>query len=162
MVPRFLKLSVVSVRIVAPSFMMHSFGMNQRMVVLKTSELYCVGSKEYRVTAIGPSTAEIAPPGYYLLFVVHAGIPSSAALRDFVPLFKVLHSQSELDGAFSLDLSFFLYCCFNSRALLLWKQTFGCMHAHQLNYTASFCASSQGMPEICMISTLDNVENSHR
>ncbi|CAL5379312.1 unnamed protein product [Camellia sinensis] len=74
---RFLKLNVVSVRIVAPSFTTHSFGMNQRMVVLKTSELYCVGSEEYRVTAIGPSTAEIAPPGYYLLFVVHAGIPSS-------------------------------------------------------------------------------------
>ncbi|CAL5379570.1 unnamed protein product [Camellia sinensis] len=76
-VPRFLKLSVVSVRIVAPSFTTHSFGMNQRMVVLKTSELYRVRSEEYRVTAIGPSTAEIAPPGYYLLFVVHAGIPSS-------------------------------------------------------------------------------------
>ncbi|CAL5379188.1 unnamed protein product [Camellia sinensis] len=74
---RFLKLSVVSVRIVAPSFTTHSFGMNQRMVVLKTSELYCVGSEEYGVTAIGPSTAEIAPPGYCLLFVVHAGIPSS-------------------------------------------------------------------------------------
>ncbi|KAL7234688.1 hypothetical protein ACSBR1_018187 [Camellia fascicularis] len=74
---RFLKLSVVSVRIVAPSFTTHSFGMNQRMVVLKTSELYCVRSEEYRVTAIGPSTAEIAPPRYYLLFVVHAGIPSS-------------------------------------------------------------------------------------
>ncbi|KAL7204956.1 hypothetical protein ACSBR2_017974 [Camellia fascicularis] len=80
-VPRFLKLSVVSVRIVAPSFMTHSFGMNQRMVVLKTSELYCVGSEEYRVIAIGPSTAEIAPPGYHLLFVVHAGIPSSGIAR---------------------------------------------------------------------------------
>ncbi|GFZ02845.1 glyoxal oxidase-related protein [Actinidia rufa] len=29
------------------------------------------------VTAVGPSTAEIAPPGYYMLFVVHAGVPSS-------------------------------------------------------------------------------------
>ncbi|CAL5330428.1 unnamed protein product [Camellia sinensis] len=28
---------------------------------------------------------------------------------------QVLHSQSKLDGAFSLDLSFFLYCCFDSR-----------------------------------------------
>ncbi|GMP40825.1 hypothetical protein CsSME_00011130 [Camellia sinensis var. sinensis] len=32
-----------------------------------------------------------------------------------------------------LDLSFFLYCCFDSSALLLWKQTLGCMHAHRLN-----------------------------
>ncbi|XP_028119082.1 uncharacterized protein LOC114316592 [Camellia sinensis] len=61
-----------------------------------------------------------------------------------IKIYSVLHSQSELDTAFSLDLSFFLYCCFNSSALLLWKQTLGCMHAHHLNCTASLCASSQG------------------
>ncbi|KAL3631734.1 hypothetical protein CASFOL_024718 [Castilleja foliolosa] len=76
-VSRFLRNSAVSVRIVAPSFNTHSFSMNQRMVVLKGDQVSCVGSEHYRVSSYGPSTAEIAPPGYYLLFVVHSGIPSS-------------------------------------------------------------------------------------
>ncbi|KAI3455080.1 hypothetical protein Pfo_011743 [Paulownia fortunei] len=76
-VPEFLRMSVVSVRIVAPSFNTHSFSMNQRMVVLKWVQASCIGSNTYRVAAFGPSTPEIAPPGYYLLFLVHAGIPSS-------------------------------------------------------------------------------------
>jgi len=29
------------------------------------------------LSVVGPSSAEIAPPGYYLLYVVHSGIPSS-------------------------------------------------------------------------------------
>ncbi|KAK6148037.1 hypothetical protein DH2020_018949 [Rehmannia glutinosa] len=76
-VSNFLKMSVVSVRIIAPSFNTHSFSMNQRMVVLKRVEVSRVGSDDYLVTAFAPSMAEIAPPGYYLLFLVHAGIPSS-------------------------------------------------------------------------------------
>ncbi|GFQ04049.1 galactose oxidase [Phtheirospermum japonicum] len=76
-VSRSLRISAVSVRIVAPSFNTHSFSMNQRMVVLKGAQVSCVGSDDYRVFAYAPSTAEIAPPGYYLLFVVHSGIPSS-------------------------------------------------------------------------------------
>ncbi|KAI8025592.1 putative disease resistance RPP13-like protein 1 [Camellia lanceoleosa] len=43
----------------------------------------------------------------------------------------------------------------SARTLLLWKQTLGCMHAPHLNCIASFCASSQGTPEICLMSTLD-------
>lgn len=77
-VPHFLRKGVVSVRIVAPSFTTHSFSMNQRMVVLKGAAIDAVSSNTYRFTAFGPSTKEIAPPGYYLLFIVHASIPSSA------------------------------------------------------------------------------------
>ncbi|KAK9052699.1 hypothetical protein SSX86_029329 [Deinandra increscens subsp. villosa] len=78
---KFLKLSRVTVRLIAPSFTTHSLGMNQRMVVLK--EVRNVTSVEgsfiktyYRIEVAGPSTAEIAPPGYYLLYLIHAGIPS--------------------------------------------------------------------------------------
>ncbi|XP_011073112.1 aldehyde oxidase GLOX [Sesamum indicum] len=76
-VQRFVKTSAVSVRIVAPSFNTHSFSMNQRMVVLKGARVSRVGPNVYRVAASGPSKPEIAPPGYYLLFLLHAGIPSS-------------------------------------------------------------------------------------
>ncbi|KAG6646424.1 aldehyde oxidase GLOX [Carya illinoinensis] len=76
-VPDYLTDKVLSVRIIAPSFTTHSFSMNQRMVVLKLMEVCRLTSDTYDVTVMGPSTAEIAPPGYYMLFVVHAGIPSS-------------------------------------------------------------------------------------
>ncbi|KAG8379477.1 hypothetical protein BUALT_Bualt07G0092600 [Buddleja alternifolia] len=79
-VNKFLKMGVVSVRIVAPSFNTHSFSMNQRMVVLKAGQVSGMGYNKYRVSAFGPSTREIAPPGYYLLFIVHAGVPSSGIL----------------------------------------------------------------------------------
>ncbi|XP_050114606.1 aldehyde oxidase GLOX [Malus sylvestris] len=79
LVPEFLSVRVLSARLVAPSFTTHSFAMNQRMVVLKLIGVTHVAAGTYRVSLVGPSTAEIAPPGYYLLFVVHADIPSSAA-----------------------------------------------------------------------------------
>ncbi|OIW17523.1 hypothetical protein TanjilG_22635 [Lupinus angustifolius] len=76
-VTRYTSASEVSVRIIAPSFTTHSFGMNQRMVVLKMVGVTQVNVDTYYATIVGPSTAQIAPPGYYMLFVVHAGIPSS-------------------------------------------------------------------------------------
>ncbi|KZV54240.1 Glyoxal oxidase-related protein [Dorcoceras hygrometricum] len=77
-VPTFLGMSSVSVRLIAPSFNTHSFSMNQRMVVLKVVRVSGIGTNFYGVVGLGPSTREIAPPGYYMLFVVHAYIPSSA------------------------------------------------------------------------------------
>ncbi|XP_060171037.1 aldehyde oxidase GLOX-like [Lycium barbarum] len=76
-VSRFLRMGIVSLRLIAPSFTTHSFSMNQRMVVLKRVAVLTLSANTYRLTAFGPSTKEIAPPGYYLLFVVHFGIPSS-------------------------------------------------------------------------------------
>ncbi|XP_051134950.1 aldehyde oxidase GLOX [Andrographis paniculata] len=73
----FLKMAVVTVRIVAPAFNTHAFSMNQRMVVLKVARVSWMRENVYCVSAVGPSTAEVAPPGYYLLFVVHGGIPGA-------------------------------------------------------------------------------------
>ncbi|KAK4793882.1 hypothetical protein SAY86_011876 [Trapa natans] len=75
-VPQYLTADVLSLSIIAPSFTTHSFSMNQRMVVLKLVGLLPLSPDTYILTALGPSTVDIAPPGYYLLFLVHAGIPS--------------------------------------------------------------------------------------
>ncbi|KAL5578024.1 hypothetical protein UlMin_019723 [Ulmus minor] len=69
-------LDALSVRIIAPSFSTHSFSMNQRMVALKLMSVSSAESSYYNATVVGPATSAIAPPGYYMLFVVHAGIPS--------------------------------------------------------------------------------------
>ncbi|KAI4301882.1 hypothetical protein L6164_035119 [Bauhinia variegata] len=76
-VRKFVSASELSVRLVAPSFTTHSFAMNQRMVVLKLIGVTYVRGETYYATVAGPSTPEIAPPGYYMLFVVNSGAPSS-------------------------------------------------------------------------------------
>ncbi|XP_021836133.2 aldehyde oxidase GLOX-like [Spinacia oleracea] len=68
---------VLFVNIIAPSFTTHSIAMNQRMVVLRMVRISQVSLGMFNVGVMGPSSTNVAPPGYYLLFVVHAGIPSS-------------------------------------------------------------------------------------
>ncbi|KAF7809177.1 aldehyde oxidase GLOX [Senna tora] len=66
------------VSLVAPSFTTHSFAMNQRMLVLDVVEIHQVAPFAYKVTARAPQSPNLAPPGFYMLYVVHAGIPSVA------------------------------------------------------------------------------------
>ncbi|KAI3933956.1 hypothetical protein MKX01_028262 [Papaver californicum] len=66
----------VYVTMVAPSFNTHSFSMNQRMMVLKINQVRQLTSIYYMIDCFAPETPNIAPPGYYLLFVVQNGIPS--------------------------------------------------------------------------------------
>ncbi|KAL5210733.1 hypothetical protein ABZP36_006356 [Zizania latifolia] len=68
---------VVSVTMVAPSFTTHSFAMNQRLLfldVVKTAALALAGT--YQASVAMPATAALAPPGYYMVFVVNGNIPS--------------------------------------------------------------------------------------
>jgi hypothetical protein len=71
-------IGLVSVTMVAPSFTTHSFAMNQRVlfldVVHTTAALHRAGS--YEATVVMPATAVLAPPGYYMVFVVNGHVPS--------------------------------------------------------------------------------------
>ncbi|MFS7972286.1 putative galactose oxidase [Helianthus anomalus] len=70
-------LNLVSVTMISPSFNTHSFSMNQRLLVLDSSNsTKSVGQSYYTVDVIAPPSGNIAPAGYYLLFVVHKEIPS--------------------------------------------------------------------------------------
>ncbi|KAF5939043.1 hypothetical protein HYC85_023302 [Camellia sinensis] len=64
------------VAVIAPPFATHSFGMNQRLIYLDiiggAQKLSMFG---YKVSVVAPVTKNIAPPGHYMLFVVHNGIP---------------------------------------------------------------------------------------
>lgn len=68
----------VMVTMVAPSFTTHSFAMNQRLLVLHVDVVERVSLFGYRVTVRAPLSPNVAPPGYYMLFVVHDEIPSHA------------------------------------------------------------------------------------
>ncbi|XP_043721175.1 aldehyde oxidase GLOX1-like [Telopea speciosissima] len=77
------------VTMVAPSFTTHAFSMNQRLLVLGGGNVKFQGplmvdggddqkliNWVYDVTVNTPASTILAPPGYYLLFVVHDDIPS--------------------------------------------------------------------------------------
>jgi Domain of unknown function (DUF1929)/PKD domain len=69
--------SVVLMRAGAPT---HAFDMEQRLVVLS----FTAGSGVLTVTA--PPNGNIAPPGYYMLFVINAaGVPSVAQFVQLTP-----------------------------------------------------------------------------
>ncbi|OMO90282.1 hypothetical protein CCACVL1_07425 [Corchorus capsularis] len=70
------KQGTVYVALMPPTFTTHSQGMNQRMVVLNLATVVQLSPFNYKVVVDGPTNANVAPPGYYMLFVVHSGIPS--------------------------------------------------------------------------------------
>ncbi|KAF7819790.1 aldehyde oxidase GLOX1-like [Senna tora] len=59
-----------------PPFTTHGFSMNQRQLVLPAGTLAAEAGGVYKITPMAPASGEVAPPGYYLLFVVHRGVPS--------------------------------------------------------------------------------------
>ncbi|KAL1207684.1 Aldehyde oxidase GLOX1 [Cardamine amara subsp. amara] len=68
----------VSVRLVAPSFSTHSTAMNQRLLVLRVRRVSQLSVFAYKADVDAPTNSYVAPPGYYMMFVVHRGIPSVA------------------------------------------------------------------------------------
>ncbi|KAG2390503.1 hypothetical protein LR48_Vigan07g282900 [Vigna angularis] len=69
--------SLVRVTVLAPPFNTHSFSMNQRMLVLEPSNVTNVdGPTTFEFEVTTPGSPVLAPPGFYLLFVVHQEIPS--------------------------------------------------------------------------------------
>ncbi|KAG7021294.1 Aldehyde oxidase GLOX1, partial [Cucurbita argyrosperma subsp. argyrosperma] len=68
----------IRVSIYPPPFTTHGYSMNQRLVVLSIKEVAETGAGAYKVTVAAPPSGIIAPPGFYMLFVVYRGIPSVA------------------------------------------------------------------------------------
>ncbi|ONK55111.1 uncharacterized protein A4U43_UnF7470 [Asparagus officinalis] len=67
----------VWVTMIAPAFSTHSFSMNQRLLLLEISKVSTTeGTVEYEIEVTAPANGFVAPSGYYMVFVVNAGIPS--------------------------------------------------------------------------------------
>lgn len=73
----------LTVSIVAPPFTTHSFSMNQRLLLLTTSNLTSLGGSNYRLRVSTPNSKILAPPGYYLLFLVYQQVPSPGIWVQF-------------------------------------------------------------------------------
>ncbi|KAK8969919.1 hypothetical protein KSP40_PGU020084 [Platanthera guangdongensis] len=69
----------IKVTMYAPPFTTHGFSMNQRLLVLRIEEFSAtVGANGGVVRVTTPPSGVIAPPGWYMLFVVNKGVPSEA------------------------------------------------------------------------------------
>ncbi|CAM8972191.1 unnamed protein product [Rhodiola kirilowii] len=75
-IPGRINLNWISSTLVAPSFTTHSFAMNHRLLELGFENIRLVGNLAYEILVKAPRTENLTPAGYYMLFVVHQGIPS--------------------------------------------------------------------------------------
>lgn len=66
----------IKVTLYAPPFTTHGYSMNQRQLVLMPTTLVRDPTGVYSVAMMAPASGMMAPPGYYLLYVVHRGVPS--------------------------------------------------------------------------------------
>ena len=72
--------SISSVSLVRNGTVTHAFGMDQRLVGLA----FTAGSGSLTITA--PPSGDIAPPGYYMLFILNSsGVPSLAQMVQLLP-----------------------------------------------------------------------------
>ncbi|GKU90060.1 hypothetical protein SLEP1_g4105 [Rubroshorea leprosula] len=66
----------VEVALVAPPFVTHSFSQNQRLLVLGNNRIIVLRNNYYDVEATMPPSPILAPSGFYLMYMIHQGIPS--------------------------------------------------------------------------------------
>lgn len=69
--PTDLRVEKFSPPYLAPPFTTHGYSMNQRLLILKLKK-----AGDGAITVVAPPSGRLAPPGYYLLFVVHQDVPS--------------------------------------------------------------------------------------
>ncbi|OMO75303.1 Galactose oxidase/kelch, beta-propeller [Corchorus olitorius] len=68
--------TMLMVNLIFPAFTTHSFSMNQRLLQLGYEKVTSLGNLTYNIEVMTPSSTNLAPRGFYLLFVVHQDIPS--------------------------------------------------------------------------------------
>ncbi|KAI9192595.1 hypothetical protein LWI28_025248 [Acer negundo] len=69
----------VKVTMFSPAFTTHGISMNQRLLMLGVIDVTNnAWPGVHSIAAMSPPSGKVAPPGYYLLFVVYKGIPSVA------------------------------------------------------------------------------------
>ncbi|KAH7865174.1 hypothetical protein Vadar_003170 [Vaccinium darrowii] len=70
---------IIEVNFASAPFTTHSFSQGQRLIKLAVTDPVPLGGGEYRIGCTAPPNANVAPPGYYMLFEINQGVPSVAA-----------------------------------------------------------------------------------
>lgn len=66
----------IKVTMLAPPFTTHGYSMNQRMLILGVVDATQTSPGTHALKVMAPPSNVVAPPGFYLLFVVYRGVPS--------------------------------------------------------------------------------------
>ncbi|KAM7260179.1 hypothetical protein ACFE04_015920 [Oxalis oulophora] len=66
----------IKVTMYAPAFTTHGISMNQRLVILGVRKVKSDEAGVHNIVAVAPPRGNLAPQGYYLMFVVYRGVPS--------------------------------------------------------------------------------------
>ncbi|KAH6762044.1 glyoxal oxidase-related protein [Perilla frutescens var. hirtella] len=69
---------IMEVNFASAPFATHSFSQGQRLVKLSVETPAAEGGGRYSIKCTAPPNAKVAPPGYYMVFVVNQGVPSVA------------------------------------------------------------------------------------
>eukprot|EP00249_Psilotum_nudum_P036821 c8823_g1_i1 orf=423-2060(-) len=67
------------ITLISAPFTTHSYSQGLRLLVLPVVSQTTTGTNSYSITVTSPPSGTVAPPSYYMLFVVNQGIPSTAA-----------------------------------------------------------------------------------
>ncbi|CAO2837143.1 unnamed protein product [Amaranthus hypochondriacus] len=68
----------IEVNLGSAPFATHSFSQGQRLVKLNVKPAVPNSNGGYTITCVAPPNSMVAPPGYYMMFVVNQGVPSIA------------------------------------------------------------------------------------
>jgi len=66
----------IKITLYFPPFTTHGYSMSQRLVVIKSRTMSKNVQGLFSIESLAPPSGEVAPPGYYILYVVHRGVPS--------------------------------------------------------------------------------------
>ncbi|XP_057808442.1 aldehyde oxidase GLOX [Salvia miltiorrhiza] len=69
---------IMEVNLASAPFATHSFSQGQRLVKLSVETPAVGDGGRYRIKCRAPPNAKVAPPGYYMVFVMNLGVPSVA------------------------------------------------------------------------------------
>ncbi|XP_058215242.1 aldehyde oxidase GLOX-like [Rhododendron vialii] len=69
---------ILEVNFASAPFTTHSFSQGQRLVKLNITRNVSQVNGQYRIVFQAPPNGMVAPPGYYMMFVVNQGVPSVA------------------------------------------------------------------------------------
>ncbi|GLT92607.1 hypothetical protein SLE2022_104380 [Rubroshorea leprosula] len=76
---------ILEVNLGSAPFATHSFSQGQRLVKLTVTPSVPEGRGRYTIKCTAPPNGAVAPPGYYMAFVVNQGVPSVARWIHLVP-----------------------------------------------------------------------------
>ncbi|GLT37521.1 hypothetical protein SLA2020_118320 [Shorea laevis] len=76
---------ILEVNLGSAPFATHSFSQGQRLVKLTVTPSVPERSGRYTIKCTAPPNGAVAPPGYYMAFVVNQGVPSVARWIHLVP-----------------------------------------------------------------------------